>query len=150
MNKKTIRFAFAVNDAGLFEAKHFGNAEKYLIYEWDGNEFIFIQEEPNGFRTFDESMMNGLSSMGIACVNLLEKADVQILVSRRFGDNISMVKSLFIPVIVNSETPEEVVSILKKHMRWIEDEIANHKDEYKLFSIKKGIMKTEIKKSGED
>jgi hypothetical protein len=37
---KPIRFAFAVNLADVFEPKHFGDADKYLIYEWVNNEFI--------------------------------------------------------------------------------------------------------------
>jgi hypothetical protein len=57
-----------------------------------------------------------------------------------------MVNRLFIPVIVNSETPDEVLSILKKHIRWIEDELTSKTEEYKLFTLKNGILKTIIKK----
>jgi predicted Fe-Mo cluster-binding NifX family protein len=146
MKINPIRFAFAVNHSGLFEEKHFSKADKYFIYEWANNEFNFLTEEHNSFSHFDESITNGLSNKGMACVNLLEKSGVKILVSRQFGDNVMMVSSLFIPVVVNSETPEEVVSILKKHIRWIEDELGNAKDEYKLFSINKGILKTKIRK----
>jgi hypothetical protein len=67
-------------------------------------------------------------------------------VSRQFGKNIQTVNKLFIPVIVNSETTDEVVSILKKHIRWIEDELTNKTLEYKLFTIRNGILKTIIKK----
>jgi predicted Fe-Mo cluster-binding NifX family protein len=146
MNKNSIRFAFAVNNSGLFEAKHFSNAEKYFIYEWASNEFIFIKEETNGFSDFDETISNGLSNKGMACVNILEKSDVKILVSRQFGDNIHMVSKLFIPVVVNSETPDEVVSILKKHIRWIEEELNGNNEEFKLFSINKGILKRKFSK----
>ena len=57
-----------------------------------------------------------------------------------------MVNHLFIPVIINSETPDEVVSILRKHMRWIEDELDKKPVEFKLFYINRGIFKTEIRK----
>jgi predicted Fe-Mo cluster-binding NifX family protein len=146
MNKTSIRFACAVNHDGLFEAKHFGNADKYLIYEWNNSEFNFIKEVKNSFNGFDDIKLNGLSTKNMACINLLEQADVKILVSRQFGQNIQMVNKLFIPVIVNSETPDEVISILRKHIRWIEDELNSNPDEFKLFSISKGILKTKIRK----
>ena len=146
MNKKTIRFAFAVNHASHFEPEHFGNANKYLIYEWSDNEFIFIKEEINSFISFDDIEISGLSNKGMACINLLEKTEVKVLVSRQFGKNIQMVNRLFIPVIVNSETPDEVLRILKKHIRWIEDELTSKTEEYKLFTLKNGILKTIIKK----
>jgi hypothetical protein len=82
----------------------------------------------------------------MACINLLERNNIKVLVSRQFGKNIQMVNSFFIPVIVNSETNDEVVSILKKHIRWIEDELNSNPEEFKLFSIKKGILKTSIRK----
>ena len=146
MNNKSIRFAYAVNHAGRFEANHFGDADKYLIYEWTDNELIFIKDVTNNFKILDDVQVSGLSNKGMACINLLERDGVNVLVSRKFGKNIQMVNNLFIPVIVNSETPEEVVSILKKHMRWIEDELSSKTEEYKLFTIKNGILKTIIKK----
>jgi len=146
MNKNTIRFAFAVNNEDRFEATHFGNANKYLIYEWTNKEFIFIKEEINTFNSYDDAKLKGLSNKGMACVNLLESSDIKVLVSRQFGNNIQIVNKFFIPVIVNSETPDEVVSILKKHIRWIEDELDGKPDGYKLFTIKNGILKTIIKK----
>jgi hypothetical protein len=33
MNEKLIRLALAVNHSGHFEPTHFGEADKYLIYE---------------------------------------------------------------------------------------------------------------------
>ena len=31
-----IKFAFAVNQTNTFGATHFGDADKYLIFKWDG------------------------------------------------------------------------------------------------------------------
>jgi len=49
-----IKFAFAVGNSGTFEAKHFGDADKYLIYEWDGQNFYLSTELLNNFKYFDE------------------------------------------------------------------------------------------------
>jgi hypothetical protein len=58
-----------------------------------------------------------------------------------------MVNRHFIPVIIYSESLDEVTSFLKRHMKWIEDEFENRPEEYKLFAIKKGILKTIIKQN---
>ena len=142
---KSICFAFAVNNDGRFEEKHFSAAEKYLIYEWSDNEFSFIKEEINSFKSSNE-VLNASTEKGSACVNLLEKNGVSVLVSRQFGNSIRSVSKLFIPVVVNSESSEDVVFVLKKHIRWIEDELNSKTAEYKLFLIRKGILKTSLSK----
>jgi len=136
MNKKTLRFALAVNHAGYFQAKHFGDADKYFIYEWQNNELAFVKEEINSYKTFDEEQKHGSQKKGRAIINLLKSIDVKVLVSMQFGKNIQMVNHHFIPVIVNTETPDEVIPVIKKHVKWIEDEFNNHPEEYKLFILK--------------
>lgn len=57
-----------------------------------------------------------------------------------------MVNRHFIPVIVYTETPEMTLPALNNHMKWIMDEFNNSPEEFKLFTIKSGILKTTIKK----
>jgi predicted Fe-Mo cluster-binding NifX family protein len=146
MNEKLIRFAYAVNHADHFETKHFGEADKYLIYEWGNNEFIFLKEESNRFKNFDEEQAHGSQKKGRQIIEFLQKEGVQVLVSRQFGKNIQMVNQDFIPVIVYDETPREVMYVLKKHIKWIQDELENRPEKFKLFTIKNGVLKTIIKK----
>jgi len=146
MNNKPIRFAYAVNHDGHFELKHFGEADKYLIYEWSMNELHFLKEEINTFINLDEKQRHGLQKKGKAIIDLLQNLNIKVLVSRQFGKNIQMVNRYFIPVIVYKETAKDVGLILKKHIKWIEDEIANNPEEHKLFTIKNGILKTIIRK----
>ena len=35
-----LRFAFAVNNDNLFQKKHFGDADKYLIYRYNSSEML--------------------------------------------------------------------------------------------------------------
>jgi hypothetical protein len=146
MNKEPISIAFAVNADGHFEEKHFSNADKFLIYVWTNNELSLNNTEINTFKDFDADKTYISSDNCGSITDLLKRRDVRVLVSRQFGKNIQMVNHLFIPVIINSETPDEVVSILKKHMRWIEDELNRKPGEFKLFYISSGIFKTEIRK----
>jgi predicted Fe-Mo cluster-binding NifX family protein len=141
------RFAFAVNHSENFEAKHFGDADKYLIYEWNNNEFVFLKEEINVFKNFDEEHIHGSQKKGQAIIKLLKSSWVNVLVSRQFGKNIQMVNRHFIPIIVYTDTLPELMPFLKKHMKWIEDEHNNRPDEFKLFTLKNGILKTSIKKA---
>jgi predicted Fe-Mo cluster-binding NifX family protein len=146
MNNKSIHIAFAVNEKDRFEEKHFSNAGKFLIYEWTDNKLIFEREEINSFKSTDGDQDGGLNDNCGLIVDLLKSCDVKVLVSKQFGKNIQMVNHLFIPVVVNSETTDEVASILKKHIRWIEDELNARPEEYKLFTIKSGILKTAIRR----
>lgn len=44
-----LRFAFAVNKNNQFEKKHFGDADKFLIYKQEDNKIVFLSEEINRF-----------------------------------------------------------------------------------------------------
>lgn len=82
----------------------------------------------------------------MAIIDLLKGLNVKVLVSRQFGKNVQMVNRHFIPVIVNSEKPDDIIPMLKKHMKWIEDELNNRPEEFILFTLKNGVLKTIIKK----
>jgi predicted Fe-Mo cluster-binding NifX family protein len=143
---KPIRFAFAVNLANVFEPKHFGDADKYLIYEWVKHEFILLNEEVNLFKNLYEGQGHGLQEKGRAIIDFLRSLNITVLVSKQFGKNIQMVNRHFIPVIVSEDIPEKTLDIPARHMKWIEDEINNRPDEFKLFIIKNGVLKKSIKK----
>ena len=142
---KPIRFAFAVNLANVFEPKHFGDADKYLIYEWVNNAFILLNEEVNIFKNSYEGQGHRLQEKGRAIIDLLRRLNVTVVVSKQFGKNIQMVNSHFIPVIVSEDIPEKALTILARHVKWIEDELYNSPHEFKLFIIKNGVLKKAIK-----
>ncbi len=141
-----LRFAFAVNDDNQFEKKHFGDADKYLIYEYRQDATGFLGEEFNRFKDMDEVHEHGSKRKGKAIIEFLKSKQVNVLVSRQFGKNMKMVNQHFIPVIITTENPDEVLKILKHHVRCIEDEWGKNISNFKLFSIKSGILKSSIKK----
>jgi predicted Fe-Mo cluster-binding NifX family protein len=146
MGQKNIHLALAVNNEGNFEEKHFGDAEKYLIYNWNDGEFIFQKEEINKFKNLDEFPEHGLQKKGNEITGLLKSHGIQVVVSKQFGKNIRIVGKHFIPVIIYNETKEQVFQLLKNHMKWIEEELDNRHEEFKLFTIKNGVLKTTIQK----
>lgn len=142
MNINKINVALAVEQTGLLKLRHFGDADKYQIYEISDNGTRFLKEEKNPYKDIE----HGSEKKGKAIMDLLSGSDIKLLVSRQFGTNIRMVNSLFIPVIVYSEEPEEVLQTLIRHIKWIQDELKNKSGEYCLFTVKKGIMKKAIAK----
>ncbi|MCD4695077.1 MAG: hypothetical protein K8S16_02455, partial [Bacteroidales bacterium] len=100
-----LRFAFAVNSENQFEKKHFGDADKYLIYHQESDKLVLSSEEPNRFKLLDEEAEHGSRKKGKAIIEFLKGKNVNVLVSRQFGKNIRMINEHFIPVKISSEKP---------------------------------------------
>lgn len=141
-----LRFAFAVNKDDQFVKKHFGDADKYIIYELKDECLEQISEEINQFKSLDEKHIHGSVKKGHAIINFLKANEVNVLVSMRFGKNIKMINEHFVPVQISLKHPDEVILILNKHLHWIVDEWENNKSDYKLFTIESGILKSSIEK----
>lgn len=146
MKQNKLRFAFAVNHNNNFEAAHFGDADKFLVYEFSDGEFCFIEEHENSFKRIDEEAAHGSKKKGSSIISLLKNGGVNVLVSQQFGLNIQMVNKYFIPVIIRNNSPQEVLTILSDKVQWLFDELDLGTKEYKLFTINKGIMKCSVKK----
>ena len=142
-----IRVAFALNNEGEFERKHFGDADKYHIYQLDNGELNLLFEEVNQFKSLEETTVHGEKSKADQIISFLENKRVTVLVSRRFGKNIRYIINHFIPVQVKEESPEKVKTILLKHMRWLQDELNNKPEEYKMFVMDSGILKTAVQRN---
>ncbi len=141
-----LRFAFAVNNDNQFEEKHFGDADKYLIYQQELDKLVLSSDEPNRFKLLDEEVEHGSKKKGNAIIGFLKEKGVNVLVSRQFGKNIKLINAHFIPVIISTENPDEVIQILTRHLHWIEDEWNQKKSNFRLFTIKEGILKSSIEK----
>jgi len=139
-----LKFAFAVNNENRFVKKHFGDADRYLIYTMETNQMVLLSAEVNKFKLLDEKHEHGSERKGIAIIKLLKEKDVNVLVSTQFGKNINLVNKHFIPVIISIESQDELINLLNKHKHWIMDEWENNTSGFKLFTIKSGILKSTI------
>ncbi|WP_321287156.1 NifB/NifX family molybdenum-iron cluster-binding protein [uncultured Sunxiuqinia sp.] len=137
-----IRLAFAVNRAEVFEQKHFGEAEKFLIYKWEANQLVFQQAIENPL--VQTPLERHSPEKAELLISLLKEQGINILVSKQFGKNIKRVNALFVPVQVGTSSPDELFPILKKQMRWIEEELLQNAGNYKLFNLQKGTIKTAV------
>ncbi len=139
-----LRFAFAVNKESHFEKKHFGDADQFLIYEINGEGIRLVTSLENRIKHQYGEQEHGLPEKGKAIIALLTEHNVDILVSRQFGKNITLVNEEFIPVIITRENPDEVIKVLRQHIKWLKDEKINHAGSHRLFRIDKGILKLNI------
>jgi predicted Fe-Mo cluster-binding NifX family protein len=139
-----LRFAFGVNNENRFEKMHFGDADRYLIFTLEDGKMILSSEEVNNFKFIDEEVEHGSIRKGNAIIKFLKEKNVNVLVSKQFCENVSLLNEYFIPVIITREERDEIIDMLNKHLHWIKDEWENNSSGFKLFTISSGILKTSI------
>ena len=140
-----LKFAFALSNDNTFEKKHFGDTDKFAIYEVKADEIILVKEIDNPFSSIDEETEHGSKLKAESIIKYLKEEGVNVLVSMQFGKNIKRINSHFIPIIIYSQETEEVIQVINKHLHWINNELNNDKKEaYSLFTIKSGILKSKI------
>lgn len=92
-----LRLAFAVNSDNEFENKHFGQADKFLIYKLNPGSSVKESEEVNTFKLYEQDKKFGVRKKGEVIIDLLKSRNVNILVARQFGENISVLyKSVWV------------------------------------------------------
>jgi predicted Fe-Mo cluster-binding NifX family protein len=139
-----ITFAFALNNDDVFENKHFGETDKFVIFTYEKSNLIFKEEAPNKFNISDEKYEHGSEKKANAIISFLKDKGVNVLVSKQFGKNLKKVNQHFVPVIISEEQPEQVAQILVKNINWFKDELKNRKSDFMLFQVKTGILKMAV------
>ncbi|MGE0019463.1 MAG: NifB/NifX family molybdenum-iron cluster-binding protein [Draconibacterium sp.] len=141
-----ITFAFAVNNQGLFENNHFGEAENFAIFTSSENELQHLETLSNPVKNKHMEGEHGLKDKALQIISVLKEKEVNVLVSKQFGKNINIVNQHFIPVIIHEENLEQVTMILGRNINWLKDELKNRDSDYMLFRIKTGILKSSVNK----
>ncbi len=140
------KFAFALGADNRFLNRHFGDADKFHLYELTPDDKLtFVEEKANPFKNFDEHQNHGSAKKGQGIIGFLSGSGVQVLVSKQFGPNIKMIHKHFIPVKISDKDPIEVVALLEKKLRWINDEWNSRDANYHLFVVQNGILKLAVK-----
>lgn len=145
-----IRVAFAVNNINEFEAKHFGDADKYMIYQWQGEQFLYQDELLNQAKDLDESNTHGSKLKGNSIISFLKEKEVNVLVSKQFGKNIKMVNKHFIPVVIATDTVHDACQLLIKNLKWLTEDLLKETENYKLFNLRSGSLKEKIKEQDDE
>jgi predicted Fe-Mo cluster-binding NifX family protein len=139
-----LRIALAVNQKNEFERSYFGNAEKYLIYEQTQNKVQFRSEEINYIKSLGKDYLPDSEKKGKALINFLKEKNIQVLVSSDYCQNIGMLNRHFIPIRILLKQKNDILREISNRLYWITDEWNHNASEFKLFTIKSGIIKTKI------
>lgn len=131
-----VKVAFAVSNKNEFEAKHFGDADKYLVYQWDDEKLTNELELINHSKEMDESGVHGSNLKGNSIIAMLKEQGVEVLVSKQFGKNIKMVNKYFVPVLISTSSVEEACRILLRNSNELEENLQKDKDSYKVHNLR--------------
>jgi predicted Fe-Mo cluster-binding NifX family protein/ferredoxin len=93
-----LRAAFATTDGQSFTTKHFGDADIYSIYQFDGRIYQHIENIRN---STEEEEAHGKVHKARSIVDLLKNRGVSIVVARRFGPNIKRIRKFLVPVLTD-------------------------------------------------
>ncbi len=140
-----MRFAYAVDNNGEFKDDFFGHADRFLIYKYDDGKLQYEAEEKNTFKSMGFGDGSSSPEKSEAIIDLLKNKNVHALVARKFGKNITRINNHFIPVVIHSDDLDDASQILLQHIEWITDEWHKKKGEHKMFMIKNGILKLDVK-----
>ncbi len=135
----TTRFAFAVNNNNEFEDRHFGDHDKFVIYEWDSKRFHLVETITNKLKDDDDDddhHHHGDNKKGKGITKLLKEKGVKVLVSKQFGQNIRIIRQKFVPVITSSGNIEEVQNILPGKMQIIAENMKSQ-DNHNIIDLRK-------------
>jgi len=117
-----LLIAFATDDGKNFNDDHFGMATYYHIYRFSDDGEEFVEQRENVEFQEDESKKHGDPAKARATSSVLKGVDV--LVSRKFGPNITRMVEKFVCVVVRTNALSDAVKIVKNHV----DEVITEKN----------------------
>lgn len=138
---RNIRFAFATDKNHQFADKSFSIADNFQFYEYkvDNSELNLTSEVANpSLAVADENKYSCL-------IDFLNENKIDLLVARNYSAKLKMECQYFVPIIIDRQLPvEQICSLVKKHIRWLADELSLNKKENMVFNITNGIYKYKI------
>src|SRR6056297_3375384 len=120
--------ACATNDGQTFVDSHFGDADKYDLYEMTKEGYHFLKSVKN--QTEEEEGVHADPKKAKGIASLLKQHDVQIGVSRFFGPNIKRVAKHFLPIIISEKSIKEGLDIILNQYELISDALNSEKPGY--------------------
>lgn len=134
--------ACATNDGKSFVTSHFGDADKYDIYEMTKEGYCFLKSITN--HTEEEEGVHADPKKAHGIVSLLKEQNVQIGVSLVFGPNIKRVAKHFLPIMLSEKNIEEGLSIILNRFEFITDALNNENSGYLTINKERTINYTVI------
>ncbi len=133
-----MKVAISTVDGKNITQDHFGEGEKFLIYEVEGEKASLVEERVNSSPEEEE---HGSREKANAISSILK--DIPILVGYQFGPNIIRIKNNFLPVISREKKIEDAIGLLLRHWNAVEEEAKELRGNVLILS-KKGLRKVKI------
>lgn len=106
--------AFATDDGQTFMDRHFGDANRYDIYEINNAGFSFIKTIENSIGEEEEIHADPYKAKGIA--RLLKQDQVKCLISKKFGANINKMKKKFVCILMNDKQIPDSIKTIQQNL----------------------------------
>ncbi len=100
----TMIIACATDDGKNFISRHFGDAEKYLIYELRDRQYVLTGTILN---TTGEEEQHADPKKAKGIMNILAEKNVNVGLTKVFGPNIKRIKKHLVPVLVSVDSIEK-------------------------------------------
>lgn len=108
--------ACATDDGKKFITRHFGDANYYYIFKFEEGKFVHIDTVAN---TTEEEKKHADPVKAKGIVELLNKKNVDVAMTKVFGPNIKKIKKYFVPVLVSTDDIESGLSTLKESLELV-------------------------------
>jgi len=121
-----IIIACATDNEEHFPDKHSGEATFFMIYKIDGIKAEFITRVEN---TSPEERMHGDPQKAKGVVGLLMEKDVDVIVSKQYGKNLTRIKNKVVPVIIKTDKIEDGIGLCNKNIDRLRNELKKEGEE---------------------
>lgn len=119
---KSFICAFGTDDGVHFTNRHFGDSNRFDIYELSNNEFKFIKQVDNNSI---EETTHADPKKAKSIAKLLEEQRVTVVFSKQFGPNIKRIKNNFVCIKVENDDLESIKTLAIENINTI-DEMWNY------------------------
>lgn len=106
-----LLIAFGTDDGEKLKTSgHFGMSKYFYIYEFSDDKEVFVERRENVKFEGDESMKHGDPDKERATSSVLK--NINVIVSARFGPNITRLLKKFVCIVVRMDSIEESIKII--------------------------------------
>ena len=113
--------AFATDDGVKYTSRHYGDARRFQIYSMSPSNTEFLKEIRNSTEEDDSDVHANPKKAG-SITRLLKQENVQVAVSKVFGQNIKRIKTKFVCVLIKPDLISESILLLQQEFDKIHNE----------------------------
>ncbi|MDC7238666.1 MAG: NifB/NifX family molybdenum-iron cluster-binding protein [Sphaerochaetaceae bacterium] len=113
---ESLIVAFGSNDGIRFTDRHFGDSNKFYIYEINEHKVNFIKQIVNNS---EEEKIHADPKKAGSIAKILKNEKVNVVVSKHFGANILKIKKNFVCILANCDNIDTTIENIKSNNKFI-------------------------------